>query len=190
MSPKSISTQRASRSPSRRTGRALSSCRRSSTLSTIARTWRSLGADASTKTSVSASWSLTSSATTLVASLSSAAEAAARARSMARCVAATRVLLGFGVQVMLVDVLDDPIGDEVPDGLAADHAVAAVGGADRHGRDLLQRDPVAGQAGVGELVPGPGDADEVGQLEELVGVLQDRIWASASAPVMKNSSPS
>ncbi len=59
-------------------------------LSTMALTWRSLGAEASRKMSVSASCSLTSRATILVASLSSAAEAAALARSMACCVAATR----------------------------------------------------------------------------------------------------
>src|SRR6476661_9696159 len=171
MSPKSMRTHRPSRSPSRRTGLALSVWSFSSTLSTMALTCRSLAAEAMTKTSVRASWSLTSMASTLLASLSSAAVAAALARSMACCVAATRVLLRLGVQVVLVDVLRDAVGHEVPDGLAPFDAGAAVGGADRHGRDLLEGDPVAGQPVVRQLMAGTGDPDEVGELEQLVGVL-------------------
>src|SRR6478672_2257154 len=145
MSPKSMRTHRPSRSPSRRTGLALSVWSFSSTLSSMA--------------------------STLLASLSSAAVAAALARSMACCVAATRVLLRLGVQVVLVDVLRDAVGHEVPDGLAPFDAGPAVGGADRHGRDLLEGDPVAGQPVVRQLMAGTGDPDEVGELEQLVGGL-------------------
>ena len=118
----------------------------------------------------------------VVASLSAAAAAAARASSSARSVAVT-VLLGVvrrfggrgrcgrGIQVVLGDVLDDAVGHEVPDRLPGADAVAAVGGADRHGGHLHQVDPVGGQARLGELVAGAGDPDELGELEQLVGVL-------------------
>jgi hypothetical protein len=43
---------------------------------------------------------------------------------------------------------------------------------------------------VGEVEAGPGHADEVRQVEQLLVVRQLTIWASASAPVMKNSSAS
>src|SRR4051812_16024811 len=52
--------------------------------STTARTWRSLGADASTKQSVMTSWSLTSRMIRSEASLSAAATTAASASSMLR----------------------------------------------------------------------------------------------------------
>src|SRR6476469_3398971 len=135
-----------------------------------------------TKTSVSASWSLTSMAMTSWAILSSAARAATRASMRARDVAVTKLLEGSGgegragqgrrgIEVVLVDVLDDPVGDEVPDGPTLGDAGATVGRADRHGRHLLQRDPLGGQAVVAQLVPGARHPDEVRQLPELVDVL-------------------
>src|SRR5665647_1228554 len=194
MSEKSISTQRPLRSPSLRTGLTPSSRSLSSMLSTIALTWRSLGADARTKMSVSASCSLTSRATILVASLSSAAAAAALARSMACCVAATRSSWGlvlsvsgpagtwfcsagvsiparmWPVELMFGDVLHDSVRHEVPDRFALDDAGATVGGADGHGGDLLQRHPVRGQTDVAEDMSGTGHADEVGKVPQLIDV--------------------
>ena len=64
-----------------------------------------------------------------------------------------------------------PSGTRYQTGLPAADALPAVGRADRHGRHLLQVDPVGGQALVAELVPGAGDPDELGQLEQLVDVL-------------------
>ena len=47
----------------------------------------------------------------------------------------------------------------------------AVGGADRHRGHLLQGDPVGREAGLRQDVARSGHADEVGELEQLVGVL-------------------
>src|SRR5690349_10715524 len=172
MSPKSMRTQRPSRAPSRRIGFTPASRSLSSISSTMAPTCRSLVADAMTNTSVSASWSLTSMAMTSWAILSSAASAATRANCSARGVADTELLgVWLCVQAVLVDVLDDPVRDEVPDGLVALDAGPAVGRADRHGGDLHEGDPVGRQPLVGQLVPGPGHPDEVRQLPELLDVL-------------------
>jgi hypothetical protein len=73
--------------------------------------------------------------------------------------------------VVLGDVLHDTVGHEVPDRLAGMDPVTAVGGADRHGGDLHQGDPVGGQPRLRQLVPGTGDPDELGEPEQLVGVL-------------------
>src|SRR6476661_2632688 len=164
-------TQRPSRSPSRRMGLAPTSRSLSSTSSTIAPTWRSVAAETMTKTSVRASCSLTSMPVIVVASLSSAARAATLARSRARSVAGTALLRSVrgggwrtgGIQAVFVDVLHDAVWDEVPDGLGALDACPAVGGADRHGRHLLEGDAVRGQSLVGQFVPWPGDPDEVGE---------------------------
>src|SRR5689334_22434399 len=153
MSTKSSSTHRPSRAPSRRTGLVPASRIFSSTLSTIAPTCRSLGAEAITKQSVITSWSDTSSTITSLAFLSAAAFAATRASLRASCVAATSLLsvallspsrvpvrasrFGcLGVEVALLDILHDPVGHEVPDGLAGGHPCPAGGRGDRHGRDL------------------------------------------------------
>ena len=64
-----------------------------------------------------------------------------------------------------------PSGTRYQIGSARPTRCAAVGRADRHGRDLLQRHAVLRQARVGQLVARPRDADEVRQLEQLVGVL-------------------
>src|SRR5690606_16003147 len=78
---------------------------------------------------------------------------------------------GVAVEVALVDVLDDAVRDEVPDGFARVDALAALGGGDRQGGDLHEGDPPVGQAGVGEAVTGTGHADEVREPEQLVGVV-------------------
>src|SRR6185437_1141163 len=126
------------------------------TSSTIASTCRSLAPVAITNTSVMASRSLTSMSTMSVASLSLAACAASCASSIAASVAVMRrtrerarrqrsafvgysrrsSLRGAAVQVVLVDVLDHPVGNEVPDGVAGLDAAAAVAGGDRHRRDV------------------------------------------------------
>ena len=86
-----MSTQRPSRSPSRRIGLAPISRSLSSTSSTIALTCRSLLPEAMTNASVIASCSLTSKAMISVASLSDAARAAAVTSSTAWSVAVTGV---------------------------------------------------------------------------------------------------
>src|SRR5690606_17387943 len=67
----------------------------------------------------------------------------------------------------------DPVGHEVPDGLAALRALPAVGGRDRQRGDLDDGDPFGGDVGEHlrlHLIAGAGAADEVGQLEELFDV--------------------
>src|SRR5580698_5895244 len=77
---------------------------------------------------------------------------------------------GLGaVQAALADVLDDAVGDEVPDRVAGLDAVAALGGGDGQGGDLDEADALARQPGGGQAVAGAGAADEVGELEQLVG---------------------
>src|SRR5580765_4473091 len=186
MSPKSMRTQRPSRAPSRRTGLDPAARSASSTASTMAHTWRSLDAEAMRKMSVRARWSLTSIPATSMAFLSSAAVAAMRASSNDRSVAGTglldmvvqgtgvqlaRIRGGSGVQVVLVYVLDDPVGHEVPDGFPVFHPCPAVGRADRHGRNLQEGDPVLGQALVAQHMPRAGDADEVCEVEQPLGIL-------------------
>ena len=86
-----------------------------------------------------------------------------------------------------------PSGTRYQTGSPRVDAVAAVGRRDRQRRDLHERDPVGRavrRAAVVQLVPGPGAADEVGQLEQLVGVPPGEDLGRASAPVMKNSSAS
>src|SRR5882757_8484131 len=175
---KSSSTQRPSRAPSRRTGLVPAARIFSSTLSTMALTWRSLAADAMTKQSVITNWSDTSSTITSCASLSAAAAAATNANSRAFSVAVTSLLItglsfptgrarigypeylwsafGLAVQAALGDVLDDTVRDQVPDGFAGGDAVAATRGGDGHGRDLDQGDRAAGEVFVVESVAGPG----------------------------------
>src|SRR4051812_5809492 len=118
--------------------------------------------------SVMASWSLTSKATISSASLSEAARAAVTTSSTARSVAvmaspgtcgdrsAAEMFVArsrwfwsllrwcFGwflgrIQVVLGDVLDDPVRHEVPHGLAPALALTAVGRADRERWDLHHR---------------------------------------------------
>src|SRR3954466_488082 len=189
-----MSTQRPSRSPSRRMGLAPIARSLSSTSSTIALTWRSLVAEARTNASVMASCSLTSKATICWASLSEAASAAARTSSRAWSVAVMRDPLGIagwrsgageardvvgcsllvlGIEVVLGDVLDDTVRHEVPDRLAAAGAVPAVGGRDRQRGDLDHRHPVRRDRGERRLihvVAGPGAAHELGEREQLLGV--------------------
>ena len=77
------------------------------------------------------------------------------------------------VEVVLGDVLDHAVGHEVPDRLAAPVALAAVGRADRQRGDLHHRHTVGrdgSQRGEVHGVAGPRAADEVGQLEQLLGV--------------------
>src|ERR1700722_15799625 len=74
------------------------------------------------------------------------------------------------VELALADVLHDPLGHQVPDRVAGPDPGPALGRGDGQGGDLDQADVVVGQTGQGQPVPGPGAADEVGQLEQLVGV--------------------
>src|SRR5699024_6056505 len=109
----------------------------------------------------------------VVASFSCAARAAMLARSMASGVAATvsGSLPVVGVELVLVDVLHDAVRHEVPDGLAVADARAAVGRGDRHRGHLLEGHLVLREPRLGEVVAGTGDADEVGEVPELVDVL-------------------
>src|SRR6188472_1476833 len=162
----------------------------SSTSSTIDLTWRSLLAEQSRNASVITSCSETSNASRLEASLSEAALAAVVTSSMARSVALMQGprrsaseasgwvgccscgVLG-GIEVVLGDVLHNAVWHEVPDRLAGDAAFAAVAGGDGQRRDLDQRESLGRdareQARV-SLVARPGAADEMGQLEEPLGV--------------------
>src|SRR3712207_3676582 len=156
--------------------------------SEMARTCRSLGADASRNASVITSWSATSRMTISSAFLSAAAWAAVSASSTARSVAGTRLLPspvaqtpasharagnaaplrprnGRTVQTTLSDVLHHPVGYEIPHRPALGDTLPAGGGGYRHGGYLDQPHGVRRQMGVGKLKAGPGDADEVRQAE-------------------------
>src|SRR5260370_15043665 len=69
------------------------------------------------------------------------------------------------------DVLDDTVRHQIPDRLSSHDTLPAVGRGDRQGRDLHQADPFAGQPVSGQPVPGPGEADEMRELEQLLRVL-------------------
>src|SRR6202451_1430812 len=74
------------------------------------------------------------------------------------------------VALALADVLHDPLGHQVPDRVAGPDPGPALGRGDGQGGDLDEADVVVRQPGQGQPVPGPGAADEVGQLEQLVRV--------------------
>ncbi len=82
-----------------------------------------------------------------------------------------------------------PSGDEVPDRLAVPRRA-------RQSVELIaiaappERDPLPGQPLVGQLVPGPGDPDEVRELPEVLGVLPREDLGEGVGAVMKNSSSS
>ena len=63
-----------------------------------------------------------------------------------------------------------PSGTRYQTGMPAVHPVAAVGGADRQGGHLDQAHHALGQVRVGEVEAGPGHADEVRQVEQLLVV--------------------
>src|SRR5216684_1413024 len=69
------------------------------------------------------------------------------------------------------DVLDDTVRHQIPDRLSSHDTLPAVGRGDRQGGDLHQADPFAGQPVSGQPVPGPGAADEMSELEQLVRIL-------------------
>ena len=59
-----------------------------------------------------------------------------------------------------------PSGTRYQTGMPRADPVAAVGRADRQRGHLDQADRALRQVGVGQVEPGPGHADEVGQLEQ------------------------
>src|SRR5262245_45250781 len=161
-------------------------------------TCRSFGAEASRKRSVITSWSPTSRMTMFSAFLSAAACAPASASSSARSDADTWLesLGGYypqashegyrpsvianpaespnrlsAVEMTLVDVLHHAVGNEAPQGQSPGHPRPAVGRGNRHRRDLNEARHVPGQVVIAEAETRPGHADEMGQVEELIGLL-------------------
>jgi multiple sugar transport system permease protein len=78
---------------------------------------------------------------------------------------------GPAVETALGDVLDDAVGDQVPERLPGGDPVAALARGDRERGDLHQRHLAVRQARPGQPVPGPGAADEVRQREQRVDVV-------------------
>ena len=64
-----------------------------------------------------------------------------------------------------------PSGTRYQTGCPSRDPLPAGARGDRHRRHVEQGHRVIGQVRVGQLVAGPGDADEMGQLEHLLGVL-------------------
>jgi hypothetical protein len=73
--------------------------------------------------------------------------------------------------VPLLDVLLDAVGHEVPDRVPLGHPPPDVGRAVGERRHLDEAHTTVGQAGVGQVMAGSRDADEVGQVEQLVGAV-------------------
>src|SRR3954462_12474153 len=72
------------------------------------------------------------------------------------------------VETALGDVLHDTVGHEVPDGLPVRDARATVGRRDRQRGHLDQAHDSFWETRVLEVMPGPGHADEMSQLEQIV----------------------
>src|SRR5690606_6354711 len=80
-------------------------------------------------------------------------------------------LLVIEVQPGLVDVADNTVGHQIPDGLAFTDAFSTLGRGDRQGRDLDQGDLPLGQTGIGELVPRSVTAYEMREFEKFIRVV-------------------
>src|SRR5256885_3210877 len=74
------------------------------------------------------------------------------------------------VEPSLVDVLHDPVRNQVPNRFPRVYAFAALGRGDRQGGHLDQAHPATRQARVGKAVAGSGTAYEMRELEKLVRV--------------------
>src|SRR5450755_4047194 len=74
------------------------------------------------------------------------------------------------VELALADVLDDAVWHQVPDGVTGADPGAALGRGDGQRGNLDEADPLVRQSAEGQPVTGPGAADEMRQLEQLVGV--------------------
>src|ERR1035438_5963848 len=85
-----------------------------------------------------------------------------------RCAGSAGLLL---VEPAFRDVLDHAVRHQVPDGLPGRDTLPAVGRGDSEGGDLQQADPFPRQPMSGQPVPGPGAADKVRELEQLIRVL-------------------
>src|SRR6478735_3980840 len=200
-STKSSSTQRPSRSPSRRGGLAPAARIFSSTASTIAPTCRSLAPVTITNTSVIASLSETSTSRMSLASLSAAAWAATRASVKAVSVAVIFLPASMRdqksngtcaanragrrpaesevsmrsrislIQAVFGDVLDDTVGHQVPHRGPAADPCPAVGRGDRERRDLDDLHRHTGKLQIVQGVTGSGDTNEMRLREYLANVL-------------------
>src|ERR1700730_15705144 len=69
------------------------------------------------------------------------------------------------------DVLDDTVRYQIPDWLSSHDTLPAVGRGDLQGGNLQHADPLGCQPVGGKPVPGPGAADEMRELEQLVRIL-------------------
>src|SRR5689334_11300298 len=74
------------------------------------------------------------------------------------------------VEMMLRNVLDDPVGHEVPHRVSSLHSVAAVRRRDGEGGDLELTDVVTGQAVRVQHVSRARHSDEVGEIPQLIMV--------------------
>ena len=210
MSTKSSSTQRPSRSPSRRTGLTPCSRSRSSIASTIDSTWRSLGAEAITKTSVMASWSLTSMSDDVGGELvrgGLSGEQRELARSVGGghrgtssdgvgggSVASGRPSCGSGARgrgACLAMYWTTPSGTRYQTGSPAAtrsrQSVEQIASAGTSTRLTASAGQVRRRRA---RSPGRVTPTKWASSNSSSASCQDRIWASASAPVMKNSSAS
>ena len=80
-------------------------------------------------------------------------------------------MLAIRVQAMFADPSGNTLGNEIVDRLSLGYSLTDVAAGYREGRDLDQGDDALGQTGVGELMTGPGDADEAGSLDDPVRVV-------------------
>ena len=102
-----------------------------------------------------------------------AAPAAARARASRGASAAVPATTSFDtpIEMVLGDVLDDPIGHQVPHRETPAHPVPAVGRRDRKCRNLQQAYVLLGQTRNGQHMSRATHSHEVSELPELVDVL-------------------
>jgi len=78
---------------------------------------------------------------------------------------------GHTIKPVLAYVLHDTVRNQVPHRDPFPDSLTAVRRRDRHGRHLHQRDPVTGDPGVTENVPGTRHPHQMSQVEDLLTVL-------------------
>ena len=94
------------------------------------------------------------------------------------------------IQMVLGDVLDDTVGNQVPDGESPSHPAAAIGRRYRQCGNFEQAYVALGNPLTLRSCPGRDTATKCARSQSSCTSFQSRICATASAPVMKKSSAS